>query len=123
MDAKSQTDRIVLVIAPPGIWRDALVSLVRAQSDFRVIHALDNFPSACARLTEQHADVVIADNGVDENAMPAFIAWLHALDGAVRCVVAVDTQVQQVRCLAAGAHATLLKGWLDEAALRRAIAA
>ena len=46
-----------------------------------------------------------------------------ALDGAVRCVVAVDTQVQQVRCLAAGAHATLLKGWLDEAALRQAIAA
>ncbi|HQY91319.1 MAG: hypothetical protein WAU00_12415 [Caldilinea sp.] len=114
--------RTALVIAPASIWRDALVSLVRAQPHLCISAVLDNFEAARTALERQAVDVVIAENGLDETTLLNFVAWLHATHVAARCVVAVDTQLQQARCRAAGAHATLLKGCLDDALLRRAVA-
>jgi len=116
------TTRTAVIIAPASIWRDALVSLVRAQPQSQVSQVLDTFEAARSALTRTVVDVVIAEHSVDEPALLGFIAWLHETHAAVRCVVAVDTQLQQTRYLAAGAHATLLKGCLDEASLQGAVA-
>ncbi len=121
MPVDSHTTRIALIIAPASIWRDALVSLVRAQPQLRVDHILDHFEKARAMLTRQRVDIVLAENGADAPGLLDFIAWLHDTQPAVRCVVAVDTQSQQACCLAAGAHATLLKGCLDETLLQQAV--
>lgn len=114
--------RTALVVAPASIWRDALVSLVRAQPQLHVSQVLDTFEAARITLTQSAVDVVIAEHSIDEPALLGFIAWLHEARAAVRCVVAVDTQLQQSRYLAAGAHATLLKGCLDAASLQAAVA-
>lgn len=114
--------RTALVVAPASIWRDALVSLVRAQPQLHVSQVLDTFEAARVTLTQSVVDVVIAEHSIDEPALLGFIAWLHEARTAVRCVVAVDTQLQQSRYLAAGAHATLLKGCLDAASLQAAVA-
>jgi len=111
-----------LIIAPPSIWRDALVSLVRAQPQLHVSQVLDTFGAARSALARTAVDVVIAEHSVDAPALLTFIAWLHETHATVRCIVAVDTQLQQSRYLAAGAHATLLKGCLDEASLQQAVA-
>jgi len=118
----SSLSRTVLIVAAPGIWRDALVSLIRAQPQFQVIAILDTVADARDAFARQGGDVVIAENNADERSLLAFITWLHDVHSGVRCVVAVDTQIQQSRCHAAGAHATLLKGCLDEKLLRQALA-
>lgn len=114
--------RTALVIAAASIWRDALVSLVRAQPGWRVGQVLDSVRAARSVLTQSAVDVVIVEAGGDEAALRNFIAWLNATYATMRCVVAVDTQLQQSRYLAAGADATLLKGCLDEASLQQAVA-
>ncbi|HHY54946.1 MAG TPA: hypothetical protein GYA08_05870 [Chloroflexi bacterium] len=111
----------VLIIAPASIWRDALVSLVRAQPRLCVGQVLDTLAAARSALTHTAVDVVIAEHGVGEAALLDFIAWLHMGGAPVRCIVAVDTQLQQSRYLAAGADATLLKGCLDEVSLQQAV--
>lgn len=121
MALSTHRDTTVLIIATAGIWRDAMVSLVRAQPRLCVSQVLDTFEAARSVITNTPVDVVIAEHSVDETALLDFIAWLHEVYTAVRCVVAVDTQRQQSRYLAAGADAALLKGCLDEAALRRAV--
>jgi DNA-binding NarL/FixJ family response regulator len=122
MPADPQTTRTSLILAPASIWRDALVSLVRAQPQLHVSQVISDFEAARAALACSAVDVVIAEHGIDEPALLGFIAWLREAHAAVRCVVAVDTQLQQTRYLAAGAHATLLKGCLDEASLQKAVA-
>lgn len=111
-----------LVIAAASIWRDALVSLMRAQPGWRVSQVLDSAREAQSVLARSAPDVIIIESGNDESTLPDFIAWLHETHVAVRCVVAVDTHPQQSRYLAAGADATLLKGCLDEASLHQAVA-
>lgn len=122
MPADPHMTRTSLILAPASIWRDALVSLVRAQPQLHVSQVLGDFEAARAALARSTVDVVIAEQGIDEPALLGFIAWLREAHAAVRCVVAVDTQLQQTRYLAAGAHATLLKGCLDEASLQKAVA-
>lgn len=122
MPVNPHTMRTALIIAPASIWRDALVSLVRAQPQLHVSQVLDTFEAARGVLTRSAVDVVIAEHGIDEPTLLEFMAWLHETCAAVRCVVAVDTQFQQTRYLAAGAHATLLKGCLNEASLQQAVA-
>lgn len=118
----SHPTHTALVIAAANIWRDALVSLVRALPGWRVGQVLDSVRAARSVLAQAAIDVVIVETGGDEAALPDFIAWLNATHATVRCVVAVDTQLQQNRYLAAGADATLLKGCLDEASLQQAVA-
>lgn len=122
MHSEPQTNLIALIVASSGIWRDALVSLLRAQPNFQVNSVVDDLNAARAALTHKHIDMVVVEKSQDEAALLSFIAWLTVEHSTVRCIAAVDTQAQQGQVEAAGAHATLLKGCLDEALLRAAIA-
>ena len=115
--------REAMIVAPPGFWRDALVSLVRAQPRLCVSQVQDDLAAARATLDGKTVDIVIVDSSGDEQHLLDFLAWLGATHPAAGCVIAVDTQVQQARYVAAGARATLLKGCLDETQLRSAISA
>ncbi len=113
----------VMIVAPPGIWRDALVSLVRAQENLALSAVANNLPAVRTKMDADPLHVLIADIGLGESQLAQFTRWLHDAFPNVRCVVAVDMQHQQASSLAAGAHATLLKGCLDEAVLQEAMAA
>ena len=71
-----------------------------------------------AALATHQADVVIAGTSADECALLAFAAWLANSCEQIRGIVVVETRAQRERCLAAGAHATLQKGRLNDALLR-----
>ena len=111
----------VLIVAPSGIWRDALVSLVRAQAQIVLHDVLDDLSVARVKLAEVQDGALIADIGLGEGDLAAFAGWLHANAPGVRCVVAVDAQYQEDWFRSIGVHATLLKGCLDEVVLRAAI--
>ncbi len=111
----------VMIVAPSGIWRDALVSLVRAQSDLVLSTVTDDLVAARGDLTRAPVHALIADIGLGEAAQEAFVAWLRDNAPGVRCVVAVEAQSQEDGFRALGAHATLLKGCVDERLLRAAI--
>ncbi len=113
----------VMIVAPPGIWRDALVSLVRAQENLALSAVADNLPAVRAKIETEPLHVLIADIVLGESQLAHFTGWLHDAYPGVRSVVAVDMQHQQASSLAAGANATLLKGCLDEALLKEALAA
>jgi len=111
----------VMIAAPPGIWRDALVSLVRAQPNLALRGVTDDLAAVRGDLTLAPVHALIADIGLGEGALTAFAGWLLANAPGVRCVVAVDAQNQEDGFRSIGVHATLLKGCLDEVVLRAAI--
>jgi DNA-binding NarL/FixJ family response regulator len=107
-----------MIVAPAGIWRDALVSLLRAQPNLLVAAVVDSLAAARELLCTLHIDVIIIDNSVDDGDLADFLNWLGSAHPTVRSLVAVDTQLEQPRYLAAGAFATLQKGRLNDALLR-----
>lgn len=113
---------VVIIVAPSGIWRDALVSLVRAQPDLALRSVTDDLAIARRDVAQTPVHALIADIGLGERNLADFVGWLHANMPAVRSIVAVDAQYQEDKFRAIGVHATLLKGCLDEALLRAAIA-
>jgi DNA-binding NarL/FixJ family response regulator len=114
--------RTAMIVAPVGIWRDALVSLMRAQSNLLIAAVVDSLSAAQGLLLTTAIDVIVLDCGVDGANLSDFLRWLGVEYPSVRSVVAVDTQIQQPYYLAIGAHATLQKGRLDDALLRVIVA-
>lgn len=112
----------VIVVAMPSIWRDALVSLLRAQPRLQLRLITASLAVTSVAIANKEAPVVIVDIGLTESAILDFIDWVQSTRLPVHCIVAVDTQQQQMRCIAAGA-ATLLKGCLDETSLLEAMLA
>lgn len=110
--------RVAMIVAPAGIWRDALVSLMRAQPNLVVGAVVDTLLAAHDLLSTERVDVIVIDSNVDDADLSNFLSWLGSEHPSVRTVVAVDTQLQQPHYLAAGAHATLQKGRLNDALLR-----
>lgn len=110
--------RTVMIVAPAGIWRDALISLLRAQPNLLVVAVVSSLAAARDLLFTLHMDVIIIDSSVDDADLAGFLDWLGSAHPTVRSLVAVDTQLQQPHYLAAGAHATLQKGRLNDALLR-----
>lgn len=111
-----------MIVAPVGIWRDALVSLMRAQPNLGVAAVVDSLSAAQDLLPTIYVDVIVLDSGVEDVDLSDFLHWLGVEYPSVRTVVAVDTQLQQPYYLAVGAHATLQKGRLDDALLRVIVA-
>lgn len=104
----------VMVAAPPGIQRDALVSLLRAQPNLSVIAIADE-PSALRRmLSATPVEIMILDGGILGSAGTDLIHWLRKEYPAARCVVLANRTAQCAAYKYAGADAALLKGCLDE---------
>jgi len=104
----------VMVAAAPGIQRDALVSLLRAQPNLTVIATADD-PSALRRvLSTTPVEIMVLDGGILGSAGTDLIHWLRKEYPAARCVVLANRSAQCAAYKYAGADAALLKGCLDE---------
>ena len=114
MEFRRQPSLHVMVAAAPGIQRDALISLLRAQPNLIVIATADD-PSALRRiLAVTPVEIMVLDGGILGSAGTDFIHWLRKEYPAARCVVLVNRTAQCAVYKYAGADAALLKGCLDE---------
>jgi DNA-binding NarL/FixJ family response regulator len=111
----------IIVAAAGGIQRDALISILRAQSRCAVTAVADD-AAALRRVlaTEQvragaaRRTVAIIDAGLRGAPLSELIRDLRLEFPAVHCIALVDTAAQCAACMAAGAHAALLKDCLGE---------
>ncbi len=114
MEFRQQPSLHVMVAAAPGIQRDALISLLRAQPNLIVIATADD-PSALRRmLAVTPVEIMVLDGGILGSAGTDLIYWLRKEYPAARCVVLANRTAQCAAYKYAGADAALLKGCLDE---------
>ena len=114
MEFRQQPSLHVMVAAAPGIQRDALISLLRAQPNLIVTATADD-PSALRRmLAVTPVEIMVLDGGILGSAGTDLIYWLRKEYPAARCVVLANRTAQCAAYKYAGADAALLKGCLDE---------
>ena len=104
----------VVVAAAPGIQRDALVSLLRAQPNLTVTATVDDHSALRRMLAAAPVEIMILDGGILGSTGPDLIHWLRKEYPAARCVVLANKTAQCAAYKYAGADAALLKGCLDE---------
>jgi DNA-binding NarL/FixJ family response regulator len=104
----------IMIAAAPGIQRDALVSLLRAQADLAVAAVAGDAAALRRQLAARGATVAVLDAGLHGAPLPELIRTLRREFPGVRCVALANTTAQCAACTAAGAHAVLLKGCLGE---------
>lgn len=104
----------ILVAAPAGIQRDALVSLLRAQPNLVVV-AVAGDPATVQRIVmEDQVHLIVLDGGLQGDAAMGLVAWLHQARPTLRCIVLADRVAQVLAFQQAGADDALLKGCLDK---------
>ncbi|MFN8470374.1 MAG: response regulator [Caldilineaceae bacterium] len=114
MEFHQQPSRHVMVAAAPGIQRDALVSLLRAQPNLIIIATADDTSALRRMLAATPVEIMILDGGILGSGGTDLIHWLRKEYPAARCVVLANRTAQCAAYKHAGADAALLKGCLDE---------
>ncbi len=110
----SKSPTSVIVTVAPGIQRDALVSLLRAQPALTITAIAADAAAAQRAAAAGGSDAIVVDAGLAGDAALDLAGWLRRHQPACRCIVLVDSTAQCREFLEAGAQAVLLKGCLDE---------
>lgn len=114
MEFRQQPSLHVMVAAAPGIQRDALISLLRAQPNLVVIATADDQDALRRMLAVTPVEIMVLDGGILGSAGTDLIRWLRKEYPGPRCVVLANRTAQCAVYKYAGADAALLKGCLDE---------
>jgi DNA-binding NarL/FixJ family response regulator len=114
MEFRQEPSLHVMVAAAPGIQRDALVSLLRAQPNLIIIATADDTSALRRMLASTPVEIMILDGEILGSAGTDLIHWLRKEYPAARCVVLANRSAQCAAYKYAGADAALLKGCLDE---------
>lgn len=106
--------QVLLIIAPPGPFRDGLRVLLQAEP--RIVHVLlaDTIADGSRSITQQLPDGLIIDTDLSDPAMWSFCTRLKTRSPAVHCVVIIHNQDQQTAAQKL-ALPTLLVGFTAEA--------
>lgn len=111
----------VLLVAPPGIRRNSLLSLLRAQLEAERIHLADDLHAAMVHLEEAGAHFLIADAALSHGVMLELIATVRQLAPSVHLIALTDGSEEADIYLAAGAARVLYRGMLNEDLLHAAL--
>jgi DNA-binding NarL/FixJ family response regulator len=114
MEFRQEPSLHVMVAAAPGIQRDALVSLLRAQPNVIIIATADDTSALRRMLAVTPVEIMILDGGILGSGGTDLIHWLRKEYPAARCLVLANRSAQCAAYKYAGADAALLKGCLDE---------
>lgn len=106
--------RSVIIAAPAGIQRDALVSLLRAQPRLVVAAVTNDLGDVRSSALAGRVQIIVLDGELQTNAALALVAWLRQTCPGLRCVVLAGSTARRKEFLQAGAHEALLKGCLDD---------
>ena len=106
--------RLLLIVAPPGPFRDSLRILVQAEPRIARVHSVESLVEGCQCIAQQAPDSLILDADLPDPAIWSFGTLLKTLSPPPRCIVIIHTQEQQ-RAAQALALPTLLAGFTAEA--------
>ncbi len=104
----------VLIVAPPGRWRDSLAVLLRAGGLKLEIELVDDGPGL-PRLAGGPPAVVLVDAGLPNDGAWQLLGSARRDWPPARCVVLAHTLAQEQRARSVGADAVLQVGFSGEA--------
>lgn len=108
------TSLSILVIAPSGIMRNAILSTLRSVPGMGLACAADNLEQALVMVNRQQPEIIFLDMALQqEQTFWDILLQLQSLFPGVNCVVLVDSYDQQRRALDLGAERALLRGQID----------
>ncbi len=104
----------VLIAAKPGIMRNSLLSYLRTISDVQIVGLADEIETALESIRQDKPQLVIIDSDLSEEHVIGLVKQINAEPFTPQTIVLVNSLLQKERCLRAGAHHALLKGFLDK---------
>jgi DNA-binding NarL/FixJ family response regulator len=105
--------QLLLIVAPPGPFRDGLRILVQAEPRIARVHIVETIAEGCRSIAQQLPDNLIIDADLSDPAIWSFSMLLKTLSPPPRCTIIIHTQEQQRAAQAVAA--TLLVGFTAEA--------
>lgn len=113
----------VMVVGPPGIRRNSLISLLRSHVRIGTIHLADDLHAAQTMLADACIHFVIADTALSSAHVLDLIQWVRAATPDVHCIALTDGAEEVDAYMTAGAAQVLYRSVLDEHLLHAALAA
>lgn len=99
-----------LVVARPGNLLDGLIALLEAIPAIERIHQANSGAAALALTTNLHPTLVLLDFDLPDGDLVETLRQIKRAQAQTKCVVLVDSRMEQSFGEAAGADAVLVKG-------------
>ncbi len=106
--------RRLLIVAPPGPFRDGLRILLQAEPRITQVVFVDTLAAGCDGVTQLLPNSIIIDADLPDPTLWSFCTWLKTLPSPPRRVVITHNQDQRAAAQALGLP-TLLAGFTTEA--------
>lgn len=106
--------QLLLIVAPPGPFRDGLRVLLQAEPRIARVLLADTLADGCRLITQQFPDSLIIDTDLPDPAIWSFCTLLKTRSPSPRCAVIIHNQDQQAAARTL-ALPTLLVGFTAEA--------
>ena len=104
----------LLLVAPPGPFRDSLRVLLQAEPRIARVILADSVIEACCVLRQSPPDQIIIDTDLSDPALWSFCTLLKTFSATLNCVIIFHTSEQHVAAHLLGFPA-LLAGFKAEA--------
>jgi DNA-binding NarL/FixJ family response regulator len=102
---------LVLIVARPGPLRNSLQTLLTTMPEIEIVAEARDVIALLKMGPELQPDLVMIDATYVKNRLQEVLIQLHRKWPAVRCIVLVETKVEQNMAETAGANAVLFKGY------------
>jgi DNA-binding NarL/FixJ family response regulator len=106
--------QLLLIVAPPGPFRDGLRILVQAEPRIARVHIVETIAEGCRCIAQQLPDRLIIDADLPDPALWSFGTLLKTLSPPPCCIIIIHNQEQQRAAQAVGMP-ILLAGFTAEA--------
>ena len=104
------SDAVLLIVAHPCRLCDGLQAILRATPGVKAVHQACDGASALRMIELHRPALILLDAGLPDGAAWDLLRRLKAEHGHLKCVVLVDSSLQQRQARTAGADAVLMKG-------------
>ena len=110
IEAGSEANRSVLIVAKPGRIRDSLEALLRTIPQVKIVGQVDNVSTALEMIAEHSPDLVLLVANLSHDEARQILEYVKDVPGT-QCLVLTDTRLNLEQAEAAGADEVLLTGF------------
>ena len=105
--------RQLLIVAPPGPFRDSLRILVQAEPRIACVQIVDTIAEGCICIAQRVPDGLLLDADLADPALWSFGLLLKTLSPPPRCTIIIHNQEQQRTARALAMPALLAEALFD----------
>ena len=110
IEAGSEANRSVLIVAKPGRIRDSLEALLRTIPQVKIVGQVDDVSTALEMIAEYSPDLVLLVANLSHDEAGQILEYVKDVP-RTQCLVLTDTRLNLEQAEAAGADEVLLTGF------------